>query len=223
MVTSQLTMRSKKRSSLAAFSRTTASMAGEGSMFRKLICKGICIFFSFSILKPVSSALSASLDLVDHVVHTQNIPGIPFGGIARRRRWDPAGQAHGAPAHANTNLRGVEERVLVERDPDRLLDLNWCVVLRRIDSDAVDHVAHAWHPPGEHAGKTLRREARQAAVERDDAALNLDSDVVGGAGQSGAHELRFTLLTLLDGELLEGRFLVIGFAQMIEDAVVAHG
>ena len=45
-------------------------------MFRKLICKGICIVFSFSILKPVPSALSASLDLVDRVVHTENRPAI---------------------------------------------------------------------------------------------------------------------------------------------------
>ena len=30
------------------------------------------------------------------------------------------------------------------------------------------------------------------------------------------------LLALLDGELLEGRLLVIGLAQMVQDAVVAH-
>src|SRR4029077_20880531 len=72
MVTSQLTIRSKKRSSLAAFSRTIASTAGDGSMFRKLICKGICMFFSFSILKPMPPRSRASLDLVDHVVHSES-------------------------------------------------------------------------------------------------------------------------------------------------------
>src|SRR6478609_3392663 len=74
MVTSQLTMRTKKRSSLAAFSRTTASMAGEGSMFRKLICKGICMLFSFSILKPMSTAVTSQsrsrLSRLPHRKHT---------------------------------------------------------------------------------------------------------------------------------------------------------
>ena len=32
-----------------------------------------------------------------------------------------------------------------------------------------------------------------------------------------------TLLARLDGELLEGRLLVIGLAQMVQDAVIAHG
>src|SRR6476661_7469406 len=85
MVTSQLTMRSKKRSSLAAFSRTIASTAGEGSMFRKLICKGICMLLSFSILKPMPPRSRASLDLVDHVVHTENIPVAPTGMVPLHR------------------------------------------------------------------------------------------------------------------------------------------
>ena len=34
------------------------------------------------------SASRASLDLVDDVVHTENIPGVPLSGIARRRRLD---------------------------------------------------------------------------------------------------------------------------------------
>src|SRR6476660_5771296 len=83
MVTSQLTMRSKKRSSLAAFSRTIASTAGDGSMLRKLICKGLCMHFSFSIPNQCPPRSRASLDLVDRVVHTENIPAVPSRLLTR--------------------------------------------------------------------------------------------------------------------------------------------
>src|SRR5262245_66601597 len=83
MVTSQLTMRSKKRSSLAAFSRTIASTAGDGSILRKLICKGTCMFFSFFPTQTNAPRSGASLDLVDHVVHTENIPGVPSKLLTR--------------------------------------------------------------------------------------------------------------------------------------------
>ena len=53
--------------------------------------------------------------------------------------------------------------------------------------------------------------------------LHLDVDLAARARQSAAHELCLTLFALRDGELLEGRLLVIGLAQMVQDAVIAHG
>ena len=53
--------------------------------------------------------------------------------------------------------------------------------------------------------------------------LDLDVDLAVGTRQSGARKLLLTLLAFRDGELLEGRLLVIGLAQMVQDAVIAHG
>jgi hypothetical protein len=39
------------------------------------------MFFSFFILKPMPPPSRASLDLVDQVVHTENVPGVPFGHL----------------------------------------------------------------------------------------------------------------------------------------------
>ena len=93
----------------------------------------------------------------------------------------------------------------------------------RIDGDAVDHVPDARHPPGKHASKTLCGEARHAAIQGDDAELHLNGDLAFRGRQSGAHKFRLTFFALRDGELLERRLLVIGLAQMVQDAVIAHG
>jgi hypothetical protein len=43
------------------------------------------------------------------------------------------------------------------------------------------------------------------------------------APEPGAYELRLTFLARREGELLEGGLLVIGLAQMVQDAVIAQG
>jgi len=85
---------------LVAFSRTIASTAGEGPMFRQANPQGYLhgvLLFDMQMPRPQRSR--ASLDLIDHIVHSENIPGVPFGGIARRRgasivklsglKWEP--------------------------------------------------------------------------------------------------------------------------------------
>jgi hypothetical protein len=46
-------------------------------MFRKLICNGICMVFSFLVLNPPLLDHEPSLDLVDRAVHTKNVAGVP--------------------------------------------------------------------------------------------------------------------------------------------------
>src|SRR5690349_11034638 len=113
------------------------------------------------------------------------------------------GQPDRPVANADTDLARVDERILVERDPNRLLDGDGRILLRRLDGDAVDHVARTRHPPGDHAGGPLRSRARPASIGAVAAAL-APGLVPAARGLEGiAHELELAALALVQGDLIE--------------------
>src|SRR5690349_7125474 len=113
------------------------------------------------------------------------------------------GQPDRPLADADTDLARVDERILVERDPNRLLDGDGRILLRRLDGDAVDHVARTRHPPGDHAGEPLRSQARHASIEDDDAVTDLGLDRAARGLEGIAHELELAALALVQGDLIE--------------------
>ena len=114
-------------------------------------------------------------------------------------------------AHADAYLRIVDEGVFVESDPDRFLDLVGAIFLGRLDRDAVDDIAAARNPPGQHAGEPLRDEPRHPAVEDDDALFDFDFDLAASIGRV-LHELSPSRLAFSDPKRGERRFGSVGLA-----------
>jgi hypothetical protein len=67
------------------------------------------------------------------------------------------------------------------------------ILFRGCDADAIDHVAAARHPPGEHTGHALLSGARNVAIQRDDAILNPDIYRADGIGRF-AYRLQSSLI-----------------------------
>jgi len=160
---------------------------------------------------------------IDNSVDAEDVPCIRLGHLALGVVDDKPYQGDYGSANGHVDAIGVDQRVFFQNQFDRLRNLIVAVLLDGRYFEAVDDIAAARHPPGQHSCESFVRETAHLTVQRHNAVTNRYFDRTTRRGHLRFPEdfpaaaIHYPNTAAIDCRLFEQ-----GVANMIANFAVAH-